>query len=142
MLTKIDAPPAEPQRKPTLILDEAQYERLAGLAREAAKRLPELGEQLLEEIERADVVPSDQLPPDVVTVGSDVTFRDSATGRTQTVQLAFPAQADIKERRVSVLTPVGAALIGLSAGQSIDWEMSDGNVRQLTVVEVSRPASS
>jgi regulator of nucleoside diphosphate kinase len=136
-----DPRPAPRPTKPNVIIDAAQYERLAGLARDAAKRIPDVGEQLLEEVERAEVVPTDRLPPDVVTVGSEVTFTDSATGRQQTLQLTFPSQANLKERRVSVLTPAGAALIGLSVGQSIDWEMSDGSIRRLTVVSVSRPAA-
>lgn len=140
MATKLDtyrSPQGENQ--PTLIIDAGQYERLAGLAAEAARRIPVLGERLLEEIERAQLLPPEQVPPDVVTIGSEVTYEDSSTARTQTVQIVFPALADIAARRVSVLTPVGAALIGLSVGQSIDWEMSDGAVRKLTVLDVSRP---
>ncbi|MBN1240560.1 MAG: nucleoside diphosphate kinase regulator [Gammaproteobacteria bacterium] len=127
--------------KPNVIIDAGQYERLAGLARDAAKSVPSVAEQLLEEIERADVLPSEQMPNDVVTIGSDVTFTDNATGRTRTVQIAYPAQADIEQHRVSVLTPIGAALIGLSVGQSIDWEMNDGSIRRLTVVAVSRESA-
>lgn len=127
------------EAKPSLIIDAGQYERLAGLARTAAKNASDLGRHLLEEIERADVVPSTELPPDVVTVGSEVTYLDSSTGHRQTIRITFPAQADISARRISVLTPIGAALIGLSVGQSIDWEMSDGSIKALTVLAVAPP---
>lgn len=138
MATKLNRSP-QGENKPSLIIDAGHYERLANLAAEAARRIPVLGERLLEEIERARLLPAEQMPPDVVTIGSEVTYEDSSTARTQTVQIVFPSLADIAARRISVLTPVGAALIGLSAGQSIDWEMSDGVMRKLTVVDVTRP---
>ena len=138
MATKFDEASVH-RPKPEVVIDANQYERLASLARDAARTIPDIGERLLEEIERANVVPSEKLPPDVVTVGSEVTYEDSATGRTQTVRIAYPAQADVGRGLISVLTPIGAGLIGLSAGQSIDWEMKDGSIRRLTLLNVTRP---
>lgn len=123
--------------KPKLTIDTAHYGRLLTFARSAAERIPDIGERLLEEIERADIVDSDKMPPDVVTIGSQVTYEDSATGRTQHMQLVLPQQADLQKKRLSLLTPVGAALIGLSAGHSIHWEMSDGTTRVIKVIEVT-----
>jgi regulator of nucleoside diphosphate kinase len=57
----------------------------------------------------------------------------------QTVTLVLPGEADIAERKVSVLTPIGAALIGLAQGASIDWETRDGESRELTVLQVATP---
>jgi regulator of nucleoside diphosphate kinase len=72
-------------------------------------------------------------------MGSRVRFRDDVTGQERTLTLAYPEDADISSGRISVLTPVGAALIGLSVGQSIEWETASGGLRSLTVLEVRGP---
>jgi regulator of nucleoside diphosphate kinase len=69
-------------------------------------------------------------------MNSEVEFRDDATGKVQKMTLVYPGEADISERRISVLTPVGTALIGLPAGQSITWEAPNGDLRRLTVLSV------
>jgi regulator of nucleoside diphosphate kinase len=124
-------------RDPPIIIDADYFERLRGLALAAIDRNPEVGDRLLQEIERAEVLPSAEMPSHVVNVGSAVTFRDNTTGRVQTVILVMPKEANIAERRVSVLTPIGAALIGLAEGASIDWVTRDGETRELTVLEVA-----
>jgi regulator of nucleoside diphosphate kinase len=93
----------------------------------------------MQEVARATVLPSGEMPADVVNIGSEVTYRDETTGRTQTVTIVLPPEADIARHRVSVLTPIGAALIGLSTGAAIGWETRDGEERRLTVLEVRRP---
>lgn len=122
--------------KPKLILPADQYEQLQALARQAMHRQPDVAQQLLDEVERAEVRQPSEVPPKVVTIGSYVTFRNESTGREQTVQLVYPSDANIDARRISVLTPIGAALIGLSEGQSIEWESRDGILRTLTVTTV------
>ena len=72
-------------------------------------------------------------------MGCRIEFRDNATGKVQTVTLVYPGEADIARGRISVLTPIGAALIGLSAGQSIDWETRSGSIKRLTVLDVREP---
>lgn len=129
------------RKEPPVLLDAAYAERLHGLASTLLQRAPDVAERLLHEIERADVLPSSELPADVVNIGSDVTFHDEATGRTQTVTLVFPPDADIAAGRVSVLTPIGAALIGLAAGASISWETRTGEERTLTVTQVKAAPS-
>jgi regulator of nucleoside diphosphate kinase len=122
---------------PPVVLDQAYVDRLQGLAAAARRNAPDVAERLQDEIDRAAVVASDDLPRDVVTFGSRVAFRDDASGKVQTVVLVLPQDADIARRRVSVLTPIGAALIGLATGASITWTTRDGETRQLTVLEVS-----
>jgi regulator of nucleoside diphosphate kinase len=61
------------------------------------------------------------------------------TGDDRTVTLVYPAEADISSGKVSILTPIGAALIGLSPGQSIDWQARDGRFHRLTIESVQRP---
>jgi regulator of nucleoside diphosphate kinase len=124
---------------PPIVLDAAwsdELERLAATAMRGAA--PELGERLMQEVARATVLPSDEMPPDVINIGSEVTFRDEATGRVQRVTVVLPRDADIARARVSVLTPIGAALIGLKAGASIGWDTREGEPRRLTVLEVAR----
>ena len=80
------------------------------------------------------------MPADVVRIGSIIEF-EIDDGRRMKVQLALPKSADILAGRISVLTPVGAALIGLSPGQSMEWSGNDGKERVLTVLAVSHPQS-
>ncbi|MEQ1438331.1 nucleoside diphosphate kinase regulator [Fontimonas sp. SYSU GA230001] len=120
---------------PPLLIDVAYYERLRGFARLAMRDAPEVAERLLEEVERAEVVPSGLMPADVVTIGASVTYQDVETGSIRTVRLVLPADADPAAQRVSVVSPIGAALIGLSIGQVIDWQVGD-RVRRLRVLGV------
>ena len=92
----------------------------------------------MQEVARATVLPSAEMPGDVINIGSQVRFRDEVTGREQTVSIVLPPEADIAAGRVSVLTPIGAALIGLRTGAKIGWETRDGEERRLTVLEVRR----
>jgi regulator of nucleoside diphosphate kinase len=119
-----------------LIIDERLYPRLLSLAERARARSPELAARLIEEIERADLRAPGEMPDNVVTLGSEVTFRHDE--RTQTVCIVAPEEADIDRRRISVLTPVGAALLGLAVGQRISWEMPDKRVALLEVLAVQQ----
>jgi regulator of nucleoside diphosphate kinase len=124
-----------------IVLDAAYSDRLEALAATAMRGpAAELGDRLMREVARATVLPSEAMPEDVVNIGSPVRFRDEVTGREQTVTLVLPEHADIAAGRVSVLTPIGAALIGLAAGASIGWETREGEERRLTVIEVRRGA--
>ena len=76
----------------------------------------------------------------MVRIGSIVEF-EVDDGRRLKLQLVLPENADINAKRISVLTPVGAALIGLSPRQSMEWSGNDGKERVLTVLAVSRPQS-
>src|SRR5690606_27071032 len=113
------------------------HERLSGLAETIATRNPELSETLYAELDRARVVGDNSIPPETVRMGSTVTFT-SDNSEAKTVTLVFPGDADIAEGKVSILTPIGAALIGLSEGQSIDWTARDGREHALTVVTVTQ----
>lgn len=124
--------------EPPIILDKQHVEELRALAASAIDQMPDAAGRLLQEIERATVVPSDQMPENVVTIGSTVTFRDDTRDALQTVTLVLPAEADISQRRISVLTPIGAALIGLAEGASIGWETRLGEQRRLTVCSTSQ----
>jgi regulator of nucleoside diphosphate kinase len=73
-------------------------------------------------------------------MGSQVEFRDDTTGQVRSVTLVYPHEADLAAGKISVLTPIGAALIGLSASQSIEWQAPSGGWRSLTVLKVDGAA--
>jgi regulator of nucleoside diphosphate kinase len=124
-------------RKPKIIVGDLDHGRLTSLASGALERIPEVAEELLAEMDRAKVVATAKLPADVVRMGSFVTF-DSDSAQHRRVQLVYPGEADIEQGRISVLTPIGAALIGLTAGQSIAWTARDGKRHVLTVTAVEQ----
>jgi regulator of nucleoside diphosphate kinase len=125
---------------PQIIVSNADYERLTDLATASLERLPDVANELLSEMDRAKVVQDGNVPDNVVRMGSTVTFK-SDDGNTRTFKLVYPAEESLDEHRISVMTPVGAALIGLAEGQSIEWTARDGRRQRLTVVEVERAAS-
>lgn len=91
---------------------------------------------LLRELLRAEVVPSDAIAPTTVVMHSVVTFRDEGTGDVRTVKLVYPSERTSAADALSVLTPLGAALIGLSERQSIAYDGVDGRPRTVTVLKV------
>jgi len=95
------------------------------------------GPQLDAELERAHVVPLSEVPRDVVVMNSEVEYEDEATLRRRRLRLVYPKDADSNAGRVSVLAPLGCALLGLRAEQAIDWDMP-GGPRRLRVISVTR----
>jgi len=124
--------------RPPLMMTETDADKITDLALAARDRAGQVSSLLLEEIDRADIVVPDALPSDVISMSSTVEFIDEGTGVGRTIQLVYPHEADIEQGRISILTPVGAGLIGLREGQSIAWPDRDGHVRALRVVKVLR----
>lgn len=120
-----------------IILAEQDVTRLRRLVEQyAAGRNAETCEALEAELDRADVVEPARIPPEVATMGSRVRYIDERTGEEREVTLVYPFQADVSEGRVSVLAPVGAALLGLAVGQSIEWPMPGGATKRLRLTQV------
>ncbi|MCC6828650.1 MAG: nucleoside diphosphate kinase regulator [Novosphingobium sp.] len=126
-------------RRPPIHMLENEAEQLSNLALSIEDTLPQVSELLLEEIGRARLHPAGRIGARVVTMNATVEFVDEASGAVRSVQLVLPRAADIAAGRISILTPVGAGLIGLAEGQSIDWPDRDGNTRRLTIVKVTPP---
>ncbi|WP_340316362.1 nucleoside diphosphate kinase regulator [Rhizorhabdus argentea] len=124
--------------RPAIHMIDREADALADLAISVGERLPQVSALLMEEISRAEIYSAGDLPAGVVSMNAFVEFVDGSSGATRTVQLVFPADADISNGRVSILTPVGAGLIGLRQGQSILWPDREGKERVLTIVRVDR----
>ncbi|ADJ28588.1 nucleoside diphosphate kinase regulator [Nitrosococcus watsonii] len=101
-------------------------------------RLRALGEQTLlaEELDRATVIPRERVPDRVVTMHSRLIYLDENTGERREVELVYPEEANMRAGKISVLAPVGSALLGLSVGESIDWKFPSGEVRRLSVERI------
>ena len=122
---------------PPIYLTQSDLDRLNDLLEAYAAGAGGRRFELLEgELVRAKVVPSDQIPRDVVTMNSRVVFEDEQTGEQRQVTLVYPNDADIDAGKISILVPVGSALLGLRVGQSIDWTLPSGQKRRYRVIAV------
>ena len=125
--------------RPPILISEADKQQLSKLARKAANRMPDMADELLTELERADICQQGEVPPNVVKMYSVVRFTTDK-GSDHRMQLVYPEEADIIHDRLSILSPMGTALIGLSEGQIMYWTDRAGQERWLKVLEVdNRP---
>jgi regulator of nucleoside diphosphate kinase len=122
---------------PPITLTADNHERLGRLADAAADGMPAEADFLAREVDRAAVVDPARIAPEVVTMNSRFVFRDDASGRDRAVTLVYPEDEDVAAGRISVLTPIGSALIGLAEGQSISWRTRLGERRMLTLLKVA-----
>lgn len=127
-------------RRPPIHMIDTEADALTDMAMAVEERLPQVSELLLTEIGRATIHSAGRIPANVVTMQATVRFRDEASGKEHTYQLVYPREADISAGRISILTPVGAGLIGLREGQSILWPDREGRERTLTIVQVTQLA--
>lgn len=128
-----------PKHQPSIVLGAADHAKLSALAMGGSGHGADAADELLYELERARVLPDAKLPDDAVAMGSRVAYHSEGSSDRE-VTLVYPADADIAAGKISVLTPVGTALIGLRKGQSIAWRTRDGRTQHLTVLRVTRPA--
>lgn len=123
---------------PPIVMTWREHARLSYLAGIVWSNFPEFSDYLSRELDRAKLVAPDQIAPDTVTMGCRVEFAYVHSGIRQVVTLVYPRYEDIAAGRISVLSPVGAALIGLTEGQSIDFRTLRGEKRTITVLKVDR----
>ncbi len=121
--------------KPRITLSRTDHDRLMGLAEAMETRDPIFADTMMTELERANVVEDKAVPAKVVRMGTTLSYT-ADDGEPQTVTLVFPVEADIEKGKISVTTPVGTALIGLSVGQSIDWTARNGKTHRLKITAI------
>ena len=126
--------------RPAITLGDTEHRRLLILAMSSPGHTADDSDYLHYELDRASIVPDTTLPRDIVRVGSTVTYR-SDRDAARTVTLVYPTQADVAAGRISVTSPVGAALIGLQPGQAITRIGWDGDFCKFTVLSVIPPVT-
>ncbi|MCB1313526.1 MAG: nucleoside diphosphate kinase regulator [Sedimentitalea sp.] len=126
-------------RAPKIVINADHLAHIEALAEGAMQRNPDLADRLFDEISRARIVARAKMPANVVSIGSTVTYRDETTGLEKSVTLTFPENADISCQRVSLMTPIGVALLGLAEGAEFFWDTRDDQRRTLTVIRVEQP---
>lgn len=118
-------------QKPAIRVTRTDFNRLQMLANAL-----NADNELKDELDRAEIVAD---AGDFIGIGSSAVYR-TASREERFITLVLPNEADISRKRISVMTPVGIALLGLSVGQSIEWQTRDGRIETLTVVSVNRHA--
>ena len=122
--------------KPPIVISRLDLARIEALLERMPPMQASQYDALRAELDRADVVEPKDMPAGVVTMNLVVTFRDERAGEQLTMSLVYPAAAGAAGT-VSILAPVGSALLGLAKGQQIDWPTPDGRQRQLRVLDVT-----
>lgn len=117
-------------------LDALRIRELGARLPDRGRSLTALGTLLALVGEEAEIVPGERIAADVVTVNSTVSFRDLAAGENHTVTLVYPPEASITQRRISILSPVGQALLGRRVGDTTTVAMPDGDPRRLRLLRL------
>ncbi|HLW56557.1 MAG TPA: nucleoside diphosphate kinase regulator [Bacteriovoracaceae bacterium] len=100
-------------------------------------------EDLEIELDRAGVLSDEEVPKDLITMNSQVRYLNVQDNKESVVTLVYPKDANSSEGKISILAPLGSALIGLKVGQEINWMFPDGKTRTLRILEVVyQPESS
>ena len=136
MATPQIAPMYRTEILPAIVITEQDHEKLSRFVERQSVNLPHVTAFLERELDRARVVPSHDIPGDVVTMNSRLTFRTEITGLSRAVTLVYPTEADLMAEKLSILTPVGIALLGLRPGQTMPWEDRTGRIKTLTVQRI------
>ncbi|MFP5406130.1 MAG: nucleoside diphosphate kinase regulator [Gammaproteobacteria bacterium] len=124
------------EKKPGIILSSLDYDRLESLLDSLPDQAFPGKKGLQAELDRAEVVEPRDVPPGVVTMNSTVRFALEDTGEEFSLTLVYPRDADGKSDRISVLAPVGSALLGLSTGEHIEWPGPGGKSIRVRIVEI------
>ncbi len=135
-MSKPHPPSAPPSRTPPIALPRGDLASLLAIAFDGLLDDPRAAAALLGEVERAEVFEDDQPRAGLVRLGSRVVIHDRGRDLDRRLTLVAPEQADAGDNRISVLSPLGTGLIGLSEGQSILWSDRRGGAMELEVLQV------
>ena len=121
---------------PSITVSSHDMDRLDAMLESPAVGQSPAGRALAQELNRATVVAPDQMPPGIVMMHSRVECEDELHGDKHVLTLVYPREANVDEGKVSILAPVGTALLGLAVGQSMDWDAPGGRKLRLRVTAV------
>ncbi len=128
----------DPVKKRSIYITESDMNRLQGLLETGSRFGHRDKKHLLEledELNRARVIPAKDIPEDVITMNSKVRLKDLDSGEEMVYSLVFPGDANVAENKISVLAPIGTALIGYRVGDTIEWK-TPGGLRRFKVREI------
>lgn len=125
--------------RPTIIINDLDAERIDILLEQPAYAGLPIADALNAELDRAQMCSPEEMPHDVVTMNSRVKFRNLSDGEVRVRTLVYPAKMTDSNTQLSVMAPVGAALLGLRVGDSIHWELPGGVATHLEVLELALP---
>ncbi|MBS9434896.1 MULTISPECIES: nucleoside diphosphate kinase regulator [Photorhabdus] len=122
--------------KPAIIINELDAERLDSLLEQPAFADTSIADALNEELDRAEIVPPAEIPSDVVTMNSRVRFLDLTSNEERVRTLVYPASLQDSSDQLSVMAPLGAAILGLRIGDEISWALPNGEETRVKVLEL------
>ncbi len=126
------------QKPTTIYITEPDYERLTALIEKIHERNGidrEYLKKLEAELDRAEIVNAKNIPANTITMRSTVRLKDLVSGETNTYSLVFPTEADFSQGKISVLAPIGTAILGYRTGDTIEWPVPSG-LRKLKVDKI------
>lgn len=121
--------------KPIVLLSEYQILRDL-IKRNTDQRVAKEVQQLSSELDRAIVIKEEEINEKIVRIGSEVEIEEMKSKRTMKVRLVLPTEANLAQGKVSLLAPLGVALIGFSEGDEVNWEMPAG-ITQIRILKVN-----
>lgn len=121
---------------PNITISKTDAQRLTSLLQKV--RGSEVAVGLSEELERASVVDAEGLPDAVISINSKVQFKNLKTGKVFEKKLVMPHEVDSSEENISILTPAGAAMLGLTVGNEIEWPLANNTTLQILILGVER----
>ncbi|MDC9580409.1 nucleoside diphosphate kinase regulator [Xenorhabdus sp. PR6a] len=122
--------------KPKIIINELDAERLDSLLEQSAFANTRIADALNEELDRAEIVAPANIPADVVTMNSEIRFIDLGSHEERVRTLVYPAALQDSTQHLSVMAPLGAALLGLRVNDEITWQLPNGETTRLKVLEI------
>ena len=121
-----------------IYITEPDYNRLSALiekTREGNGVDRQYLNKLEAELDRAEIVDAENIPANVITMRSTVRLKDLVSGEENTYSLVFPTEADFSQGKISVLAPIGTAILGYKSGDTIEWTVPSG-LRRLKVDKI------
>lgn len=122
--------------KPDILISSNDYQKLYELLDKMQKN--DSVERLIDELERAEIIENELMPESVVEMHSKVTFTVLSSGKTFTYTLVYPSEVSTEDH-LSILAPIGSAILGLSNGDEIEWPLNNGRTTQVRIESIEKP---